>query len=189
MTKLRNPKNQPNQPSSGLFKFNNSILIALFSIASLLGMGSSNESLTPNLVFNPTTAAATLSQMRLFQVENLFCLFYSKNIFRPDWLIRYGIHHLHHSTTTTITCYSYSNELLLELNHQHFNRNGANYFYFFVQLQSRLHHVPDDKLSLIIDQPQSAAIVAIISTTAATTKPVRQFTADLKSQYVISNQK
>ena len=35
-------------------------------------MGSSNESLTPNLVFNPTTAAATLSQMRLFQVENLF---------------------------------------------------------------------------------------------------------------------
>ena len=32
-------------------------------------MGSNNESLTPNLVFNPTTAAATLSQMRLFQVR------------------------------------------------------------------------------------------------------------------------
>ena len=44
----------------------------LFSIASLLGMGSSNESLTPNLVFNPTTAAATLSQMRLFQVNTFF---------------------------------------------------------------------------------------------------------------------
>ena len=50
-------------------------LCSLFSIASLLGMGSSNESLTPNLVFNPTTAAATLSQMRLFQVNNFFMSF------------------------------------------------------------------------------------------------------------------
>jgi len=41
-----------------------------FSIASLLGMGgnSSETGLTSNLVFNQSTAAATLNQMRLFQV-------------------------------------------------------------------------------------------------------------------------
>ena len=46
------------------------ISIQNFSIASLLGMGgnSSETGLTSNLVFNQSTAAATLNQMRLFQV-------------------------------------------------------------------------------------------------------------------------
>ena len=65
-------KNLPRPLNSGKNSVQRNRGIKFFSIASLLGMGSSTESLTPNLVFNPTTAAATLNQMRLFQVTPKF---------------------------------------------------------------------------------------------------------------------
>ena len=65
------------------------ISIQNFSIASLLGMGgnSSETGLTSNLVFNQSTAAATLNQMRLFQVlvleQNIGDFQYGNTDFSP----------------------------------------------------------------------------------------------------------
>ena len=104
-----------------------------------MGGNSSETGLTSNLVFNQSTAAATLNQMRLFQVMLLEKIslkteitstvsqgIFLSVIFRLDW-IRYGILHFH-PFTTTVTIYCNCNiesDLVLEMMQQ-----LCNNFYF-----------------------------------------------------------